>query len=88
MPTTEPIKFENDDAAYDAWMVHHEGYLLTRPRAGQYWLHDHTCPALLNFRERRSMTAKPRYWAERRRELKEWAERQPGYVLHICSRCG
>jgi hypothetical protein len=89
MTTTGPITtFEDDDDGYDAWMAQHEyGYVLKMQRAGQYMIHDHSCAALGNFRERRSMTAKPRFWAERRRTLTDWVKLE-GYVLKICSRCG
>jgi hypothetical protein len=80
--------FHNDDQAYDDWMAQHEGYVLTNPRRGEYWLHDSECAALGNFRDRRSMTRKPRRWANQRRTLMEWTERETGAGAHICTRCG
>jgi hypothetical protein len=84
----EPMLFYEDDAAYEDWVDHHGGYVLTVRAGGEYMLHDSECGHLGRDGDQTlELTKKPRRWAKDRRALAAWVETETGKKPLLCQSC-
>jgi len=79
--------FYKDDLAYDQWVAEHAGYVLTRPRRGEYMLHDSKCLHLGRDKVAVRLTDKPRRWARQPGTLVAWAKQETGAEPLLCRTC-
>jgi hypothetical protein len=75
-----------DDAAYQAWIDDHGGYVLSQ-RSDGFMLHQASCSHLGLTPGQWSLTTRPRRWAQTRQLLIQWTEDQAGRKPLLCQSC-